>query len=58
MPVGKKPLAVGRNEVCHRVTFPPMAVQPESAIHGEDHPVKAAAEFAECRCRFSGQAIR
>ena len=56
-PVGEEPFAVGRNEVCHRVTLPPMAVQPESTLHGENHPVKAAAELTECQYRFSGHAM-
>src|SRR3982750_4471884 len=53
-PIGEEPFAVGRNEVCHRVTLPPMAVQPESTVHGENHPVDATAELAERQCRFSG----
>jgi len=56
-PVGEEPFAVGRNEVCHRVTLPPMAVQPESTVHGENHPVEAAAELTECQYRFSGHAM-
>ena len=56
-PVGKEPFAVCRNEVCHRVTLPSMAVQPESTVHCEDHPVEAAAKLAECQCRFSGHAM-
>ena len=55
-PVRKEAFAVCRNEVCHRVTLPSMAVQPESTIHREDHPVDAAGELAEGWCRFSGHA--
>jgi len=47
-----------RNEVCHRVTFPSMAVEPESTVHCEDHSVEAIAEFAKCGCRVSGHTMR
>ena len=55
-PIGQEALAVCRNEMRHRVTFPSMAVEPESTIHCEDHPVEAAAKLAECGGRFSGHA--
>ena len=54
--VGKQTFAVCRNEVCHRVTLPSMAVEPEATIHCEDHPVEAAAKLAESRCCFRGYA--
>jgi hypothetical protein len=40
----------------HRVPFPSMAVQPQSTIHGVDHPVESASELAVRRRRFSGHA--
>jgi len=55
--VGEEAFAIRRDEVRHRVTFPLMAVQPESTVHCEDHPVETAFKLAECWCRFSGHAV-
>ena len=56
-PIGQEAFAVCRDEVRHRVTLPSMAVQPESTVHCEDHPIETAAKLAECLCRFSGHAV-
>jgi hypothetical protein len=55
-PIGQETFAVRRDEMCHRVTLPSMAVQPKSTVDCEDHPVDAPAKLAECWCRFSGHA--
>lgn len=54
--VREQALAVSRDEMRHRVPFPSMAVQPQSTIHGVDHPVESASELAVRRRRFSGHA--
>ena len=56
-PIGQEAFAVCRDEVRHRVTLPSMAVQPESTVHCEDHPIETAAKLAECLCRYSGHAV-
>lgn len=43
--IGQEAFAIGRNQMRHRVTFPPMAVQPEATVHREDHPISAANEL-------------
>lgn len=39
-------LTVGRHQVRHWTTLPHVPVQPQPAIHGEDHPGTAVHEFA------------
>lgn len=43
--VVEKKRAIRRDEMRHATAAPQMAVQPEAAIHGEDHPVTSLFEF-------------
>ena len=42
----EQPRAVGGDEMCHATPLPHVAVEPEAAVHGVDHPVAALLEFA------------
>ena len=42
--IGEQPLAIRRDQMGHWVTLPSMTVQPETAIHCEDHPVASLRE--------------
>jgi hypothetical protein len=56
--IGKQPLAICRYEMRHRVPFPAMAMEPESTVHCEDHPIEAPAELAVRRRGVSCHAGR
>jgi hypothetical protein len=45
-------LAIGRDQVGHLPPFPDMAVKPQSAVHGVNHPVAARSKFTIWRARF------
>ena len=49
-------LSIGRHQVCHWVTLPSVTVQPEAAVHGEDHPISSIVELAVHQCNFSHHA--
>lgn len=49
--IGEQPLAIRRYEMCHEVTFPAVAVQPEPTVHGVDHSVAPTIELSVCRRR-------
>jgi len=42
----EQPLSVGRHEVRHGAALPHVSMQPQTAIHGVNHPVAARREFA------------
>lgn len=46
--IGQEAFAICRDEMCHRVTLPTMAVQPEPTVHRKNHPVETTAKLAEC----------
>ena len=54
--IGEQSNTVRRDEMRHRVAFPDMAVQPQPAIHRENHPVSATFEFAVYRRDIGGHA--
>ena len=37
--IGEQQLAIGRHQVRHPSSLPQVAMQPEAAIHGVDHPI-------------------
>src|SRR6185437_5120575 len=39
-------VTIGRHEMRHRAAFPDVPVQPQSAVHREDHPLPARDELA------------
>lgn len=42
-------IAVRRNEMCHWPAKPDMAMEPQPAIHGVDHPIAPVRELAVLR---------
>ena len=45
-PILEQELPVRRDEVRHRPAEPDMAMEPQPAIHGVDHPIAPARELA------------
>lgn len=45
----KEPFPISGDQVCHWPTLPSVAMKPESAVHGEDHPVATTCKFAVAR---------
>ena len=45
-PILEQELPVRRHEVRHRPAEPDMAMEPQPAIHGVDHPIAPTREFA------------
>jgi len=54
--IGEQPFPIGGYQMGHWVTLPAMTVQPETAIHCEDHPVASLQELAVRGRDFSGHA--
>ena len=54
--IGEQPLVICRDQMGHWVTLPSMTVQPETAIHCEDHPVASLQKLAERGRNFSSHA--
>ena len=46
-PVCEQSLAIGRDEVRESASLPNVPVQPETAVHGENHPVTPRSKFTK-----------
>ena len=55
-PICEESLSIGRHQVCHGVALPSVTVQPEAAVHGEDHPISSMVELAVHQCDFGPHA--
>jgi len=55
-PVDKESLAIRRDEVGHLMALPDVPVQPQTAVHREDHSVASAKKLTVRRRDFVGHA--